>query len=281
MKKKKNYLKKTITIKMVHNTFVPFFDRREFIDDKKTNVWCKRDASFISGKQVDTKSIYNDNIIGVLGVPSFSLDGLCRILLRQQYYRHGFTFYLRSDNYLEKLPLFVAKSFSEDEWFEKGVYFTTSDGGDKYTKDDKFLKSCLIYTCLSNQNKCISFDGSDGRRYQNELCFDDSNKDRLPLALKDLNKMRLDEDEKELLGIWNKIIAKARKTQNYNCEFNYGVYQITKELNTFKEIRSGTKKKKIYDYPELNGDLDTLKVKLKEYYKSHITYKMFKYELLK
>lgn len=37
----------------------------------------------------------------------------------------------------------------------------------------------------------------------------------------------------------------------------------------------------MYDYPQLNGDLDSLRVKLKEYYKSHITEKMFKYELIK
>ena len=37
----------------------------------------------------------------------------------------------------------------------------------------------------------------------------------------------------------------------------------------------------LYDYPSLNGDLEALRVMLKAYYKSHITEKMFKYELLK
>ena len=44
---------------------------------------------------------------------------------------------------------------------------------------------------------------------------------------------------------------------------------------------SGSRKRIVYDYPELNGDLDTLRVMLKTYYKSHITEKMFQYELLK
>ena len=61
-----------------------------------------------------------------------------------------------------------------DSWYEKDMYATTSDGGDAYTKDDDFLKSCLLYTCLSNQNKCLSFLGSDGHMYQNELCLDNS-----------------------------------------------------------------------------------------------------------
>ena len=63
------------------------------------------------------------------------------------------------------------------------------------------------------QNKCLSFDGSDGRRYQNELCFDDK-----ALALKDLKKYAtnkktaLDKEEQKLLELWNKIIYEAKKT---------------------------------------------------------------------
>ena len=68
---------------------------------------------------------------------------------------------------------------------------------------------------------------------------------------------------------------------NYNPDFNYGVYQIKKELNTSKIVGAGKNKKKVYDYPILNGYLDTLRTMLKIYYKSHITEKMFEYELLK
>ena len=39
--------------------------------------------------------------------------------------------------------------------------------------------------------------------------------------------------------------------------------------------------KKMYDYPVLNGNLDTLRIMLKVYYKSHITDKMFEYRLIK
>lgn len=77
------------------------------------------------------------------------------------------------------------------------------------------------------------------------------------------------------------------KTEYYRtAPFNpaketYGVYQITKELNTSKTIGTGKSKKTVYDYPVLNGYLDTMRTMLKAYYKSHITEKMFKYELLK
>lgn len=206
---------------------------------------------------------------------AFALGAINASLLRTRYFG-GRGFYLRSDNYKNKLPLFVAKLFPQDNWYEKDVYFTTSDGGDRYTTDNDFLKSCLIYTCLSNQNKCLSFTGSDDRYYKNELCFD---KDTL--ASKDLKKYTLNEDEEELMALWKRILENAKKTENYNKDLSYGVYQIDKELNTFVLNTEYKTKKRIYDYPELNGDLVTLRVKLKEYYKKYITEKMFRYELVK
>ena len=113
-----------------------------------------------------------------------------------------------------KLPLWVAKLFPQDNWYDKDVYFTTSDGCDAYTHDSDFLKSCLIYTCLSNQNKCLSFDGSDGRYYRNELCFDTTNGDTFASA--DLAKMTLDADEKALMKLWDDILAEAKRTANYD-----------------------------------------------------------------
>lgn len=265
----------------------------------------KKDWKYVKGRQPK----YNPDIIAYLVSKSFMIDPKHYNLVRTNFdtaLKNAYGFWLRSDNYLEKLPMFVAKLLPVDYWYEKDVYFTTADGGDTYTKDPQFLKSCLIYTCLSNQNKCLSFDGSDGRRYQNELCFDNSKTffagfddngnsqpvpqsaiDALPLAVKDLNKYAmakataLDDEEKKLLEVWNEIIAAARKTAGYNPDFNYGVYQISKELNTSKVVGTGKNKKTVYDYPELNGYLDTLRTMLKAYYKSHITEKMFEYELLK
>lgn len=233
----------------------------------------------------------SDDFIGFMNISGFNLDAKSVGLYRNNtLHGHGSCFFLYTDVYIIKLPLFVAKMYPRNEWWEKGecgIYFTTSDGGDTYTHDANFLKTCLIYTCLSNQNKCLTFDGSDGRHYQNELCFDTSNEANLPLAFKDLMEYNchdetvLDEDENELMELWWKILAEARKTKNYDKTKTYGVYQITKELNTFHQEGKGKAKKNIYDYPELNGDLNSLRDKLKEYYKSHITSKMFKYELLK
>ena len=73
--------------------------------------------------------------------------------------------------------------------------------------------------------------------------------------------------------------------------FMYIVYRHAREADPEGELidafrvfdKEGTGKyqKIVYDYPSLNGYLDTLKTMLKEYYKTHITEKMFKYELIK
>lgn len=265
----------SIIIRKVKDTFVPFSDKRVFDTDVISKLTVNNSDGAESFKEVKRNSIYNPNIIGYIRATSFNLNANSRCLTRTITYDalvQSYGFYLRNDNYLEKLPLWVAKVFPQDNWYEKDVYFTSSDGGDAYTYDKDFLKSCLIYTCLSNQNKCLTFDGSDGRHYQNELCFDMDT-----LASRDLKSMNLDEEEKALMDLWYKILDEAKATVNYNPAYTYGVYQITKELNTF--VEDG--KKKVYHYSNLNGDLITLRNRLKDYYKSHITEKMFAYELLK
>ena len=280
-----------IPIKESRTTLIPLAEKRVFSTDVVTSVVCNADGTPIEGyvQPKGKNPLYNDNIIAYMETTEYTPDVKHRNLVRANM-RRGVEkclgFHVRSDAYLKHLPLWCAKMFPQNEWYEKDVYNTTSDGGDAYTRDPQFLKSCLIYTCLSNQNKCLSFNGSDGRRYQNELCFDDSRLDK-PLALQDLEKYAaakttaLDDEEVELMEVWRQILAEAKKTSRYNGEFNYGVYQITKELNTSHVVGTGRTKKTVYDYPVLNGHLDTLRILLKAYYKSHITEKMFKYELLK
>lgn len=274
-------LEQTINVKKVYNSISKYADLRKDDNDVVTSVFCGSDGYEKIGYKYKKgrKPIYNDNIIAYMTAINYPINAVNYRLTRcntKSELEQSFGFHLRSDNYLEKPPVWCAKLFPQDHWYDKDVYFTTSDGGDAYTKDSDFLKTCLIYTCLSNQNKCLSFTGSDGRYYNNELCFDEKT-----LASKDLEKYQLDKTEEELIELWKKILEGAKKTKNYNKDINYGVYQITKELNTFKTEIVGTSKKKVYDYPELNGDLDTLRVKLKNYYNTHIREKMFEYELVK
>ena len=274
---------KRITLKKSYRTFLDYYDKRTFPTDEKTKVWVAREGVELNNPKADIPAIWNDNIIGNLGAPAFALDAKNRYLVRGSYYHHGCVFILRKDNYQIKLPLWVAKCFPQDNWYEKDIYNTTSDGGDAYTYDDSFLKSCLLYTALSNQNKCLSFWGSDGRYYRNELTLDDTNGDTVASA--DLTRLFAkyppDCEEQKLINLWRSIMEEATATDGYDSSITYGVYQIAKELNTFTVTGSGRSKRKVYNYPDLNGNLDALRTTLKEYYKSHITKKMFEYQLLK
>lgn len=261
-----------IVVKKCLSTLTKIFDNRKFSGDLPGTVCCEADGTE-STKQCYRDILVNENIIGYLRAFSFGIDPKNYCLTRCVSKNALGGFYLRSDNYLTELPLFCAKMFPQDKWYEKDVYFTTADGGDRYTRDNDFLKSCLIYTCLSRYNKCLSFNGSDGRFYRNELCF---HKDAL--ANVDLKKFKLDTDEKELLEVWGRVLDKAEKTGKMIDSFTYGPYQIEQEINTFVKTEDG---KNVYDYPELNSELNTLKVLLKKYYTTHIREKMFEYELVK
>lgn len=273
----------TLTVRKVYKTLADSIPKIVDNNDVETNVCCASDGvpevyTLTKGR----KPVYNDNIIGYYVVGGYAVAPINRYLVRCNW-KSGISKtmgnHLRIDNYKDILPMFCAKMYPQENWYEKDVYFTTSDGGNAYTKDMVFIKSCLIYVCLSNQNKCLSFIGCDGRYYRNELCFDTTNGDTVASA--DLATMTLDAESKKLMVLWENILAEAKKTANYNPELTYGVYQITKELNTSHEEGVGTSKKIVYDYPNLNSYLVSLRDNLKAYYKSHIIDKMFKYELLK
>ncbi len=273
-----------LNIPKVYNNISELSDKRNDPNDieSETDIavvgadgYEKKNWVFSKGR----KPKYNDNIIAYMVSKSFMIDAKQYNLIRTNFdtaLKNSYGFWLRRDNYLEKLPLFVSKLLPMDKWYEKEVYFTTSDRGDAYASDSEFLKSCLIYTCLSNQNKCISFNGSDGRFYRNELCFD---KDTL--ASTTLGSLTLDDEEGNLKELWEKILSEAKSTHKYNDSYSYGIYQIEAELNTFHMEGTGKKRRKVYDYVSLNSDLESLKTNLKAYYKSHIQEKMFTYELVK
>lgn len=263
-------INKSIEIKKAHSTLENFADKREFKDDVKTTVWSNANGYEKFGKN-EGQPLYNKNIVGWLRAKGYSCDPMNTQFIRQMIYINR-GFYLRSDNFLDKLPLFCAKLYPQKNWYERDIYFTTADGGEEYTKDSNFLKCCLIYACLSPRNHCLSFEGSDKRFYQNELCFDTNT-----IATKTLKKYKLNKTEKDLVNLFEQILKEAKKTTNYNSKYKYGTYQIDKELNTFTKDEEN----KIYDYPELNTKLIELKNKLSKYYEETIQQKLFQYQLLK
>ena len=159
----------------------------------------------------------------------------------------------------------------------------SGDGADRFHKDVKkgrlreYLLKCLLFTVLEPQNHIREFVGSDGRHYKNQLCLDETNGETL--AGKTLMAMTKNDEENILLSLWSKIINQAKQTANYNPGYNYGLYQIKTELNTFHtDPDTG---ENIPDYPELNGNVETLASRIKDYYLKEIVPTLFEYEFLK
>ncbi|TAN58544.1 hypothetical protein EPN15_00610 [Patescibacteria group bacterium] len=265
---------RNISVKKVYKSFYMYNDKRTFDDDQETDI--VEEGPIDAKRNTKRRTIYNKNIIAHLRASSFNLDQLSLSLTRLPTYQNlvkSMGFYLRTDNFIEKLPLFAAKLYPQKNWYERDVYFTTADGGDRYLKDKDFLKTCFIFACLSQRNHCRSFDGSDGLFYKNELCFDKGT-----LASNKVKNYKLTKDEQDLLDTFNDMLAKAKHSKNYNKKYTYGTYQIDEELNTrFKNENDEW----IYDYPELNTAINSLKTKLVKYYEAVIQPKLFEYELLK
>lgn len=266
-----------LNVKKIYSGISEYNDKRTFPSDIQSKIVCLpsgyQKTDWIPKKK---NSIHNENIIAYMVVIGNAIDAKHRYLTRLPYYvgiEQSFGFYLRSDNYIEKLPIFCAKLYPQDEWYETDIYFNTSDRGYEYTKDSDLLRRCLIYICLSYDNKCRSMVGTDNNLYQNELCFDGDT-----IAVKDIAKMHLTDSDMEVINLYQSILDLVKKKPEYNPMFRYGLWQIDTDINLSWNDEYGNK---IFKYPELNGHISVLKNKLKHYYKNNICELLFKYELLK
>lgn len=275
-----------LPIKKIHNSFSSkYYDKRKF-DDDNVGVACYSDGLEETKRKLSLTPLFNKNIVAYLAPKGNGFDKPdlnCTLTTTAFYNAHGF--YLRKDNYLEKLPMFAASRYItyNRAWTERARIMKSADGAKNFYTDvsngklQQFLLKCLLFTCLEMQNHMRTFTGSDGRFYRNELCFDDTNGDTI--ALKDIKKLALGEKEKTLLKQWKTVLQYAKKANNYDPTMTYGVYQIFAELDTsHKDETTGAT---IWDNVELHTALEGLKTLVKEYYNSEIVPVLFKYEFLK
>ena len=275
-----------IKIERIFNSYSEkYFDTRKFIDDENS-VLCELNGKEISsGKKIRIKPLFNENILGYMAVYSSGFDNPdlhSSLLIAGRYDGNGF--FLRNDNFMEKLPMFAASRYITYNrfWTERARIMKSADGADSYLQAVKngkiftMLQKILLFTCLETQNHMRTFTGSDGRFYRNQLCLDCSNGNTL--AKEKLANFIPNEQEQQLLKQWDLVLENAKKTANYDRTMTYGVYQIIDELNT---SHKDEKNKTVYDYPELNGHLNTLKQLVKKYYLDEIVPFLFEYEFLK
>lgn len=265
-------------------------------------IWSAFNGQEGRDKTLAVNAKYNVDIIGYLTAQASTFENdssMTHLLRNTQYNGHGF--HLRAANYLIKLPMFAAgwwKAYRPN-WWEIGVYYRSGDGKVAFEKDvkagklDHWLNQVLFYTCLENYNKIRSLEGSDGRWYYNELSLD-NNKGNVDdpmdksepktLASQQLSDFldNLNDDEAKMYQLWQRILKEAKVTKNYDKRLNYGIYQINDELNTsHKETNSRGKATTVYDYPQLNGDLNTMRGLITDYYHKYVMPNLFKYEFIK
>lgn len=288
IEKKENTLiqYKNLKVAKVYSMFSrKFYDKRTFENDCP-GIIAEFDGTESTRKAQGINPIQNLNILGYLSVKGNNFDNpdsSVHLLRVGEYDGHGF--YLRKDNYLEKLPMFCASRYItyNRSWTERARIMKSADGADKFAKDVKsgklqqFLLKCLLFTCVEMQNHMRTFVGSDGRFYRNELCLDDTNGETI--ALHDIKKLSCNEKENCILKQWQTVLQYAKKSKAYNPALTYGVYQIFAELDTsHKDDITGDT---VWDNVELHSALSALKSLVKEYYNSEIVPILFKYEFLK
>lgn len=275
-----------IPVKKVHSSFSQkYYDKRTFEGDVKGIASEANGLEFTGGRQLRVNPIYNNNIVGYLAVKGSGFDNpdLNATLTTTGFY-NACGFFMRNDNFIEKLPMFAAGRYItyNRAWTERSRIMKTGDGSDSYLRDvqkgklNKILLKVLLFTLFDTQNHMRSFEGTDGRFYRNELCLDTSTGPTL--ASLSLAEFKPNKKEKEILELWESILAQAKQTEEYNPTLTYGLYQIIEELNICYKNEENTL---IYKYPALNGNLSSMKTLIKGYYMEEIVPFLFDYEFLK
>lgn len=277
-----------LDVNKIHSTYSQkYFDKRRFPDDVSGSVLCEKNGTEkTSTNSIRVKPILNPNIIGYMAVYSSGFDNpdnMSSLLTAARYDGNGF--YLRKDNYLEKLPMFAASRYItyNREWTERARIMKSADGCERFKNDvangslKQFLLKCLLFTVLEPQNHMRSFIGSDGRKYLNQLTLDTTNGETL--ASRDIAALQLNDTERRLIQQWEKVLDDAKSTEEYDDSINYGLYQIRFELN--KVIEDTETGERIIKYPSLNGNIKTLASMVKDYYNQEIVPILFQYEFLK
>lgn len=262
-----------------------YYDKRAFDSDIPGIVVLGFDGNECKSKGRIIPRL-NDNIMAYMTIDTSGFDNPdihASLLTTALYNAHGF--FLRKDNYLEKLPMFCASRYItyNRAWTERARIMKSADGADRFNADvasgklAQFLLKCLLFTCTEMQNHMRSFTGSDGRFYRNELCLDGTNGETI--ALRDIKGLVVGKKEQDILEQWKTVLKWAKRAENYNPALTYGVYQIFAELDTshVDETTGNT----IWDNVELHTALAGLKTLVKEYYNSEIVPVLFEYEYLK
>lgn len=281
-----------IDVKKIHNVISDkMYDLRKFENDTETGIMCGFNGKEDSKEHiVCVNPIDNDNILGYMIAAGATTGnpGLTGGLLVQTMY-NGHGFYLRKDNFLEKLPAFAAAVYcAEDKtWWYRDVLGKSADGYDRYITDvrsgklNNWLIKVMLWTCWTKHNHMYSQVGSNGHEYINELTLNQNSFADETLSLAVAGGYTFSSRENKLIHLWNRILDQTKSAQHaleYNPSFKYNLFQIDKDMNgTHKNIDGET----VYNDGDLNNMIVEFKKEVNKYYLEEIAPNLFKYEFLK
>lgn len=275
-----------LDVRRVHDSVSKvYYDKRAIPDENRNGILCGLDGLEKVGGVRRNKPAHGDQIIGYMVTHSSGFDNPdldSSLLVGGRYDGNGF--YLRKDNYLQKMPLFAMSRYItyNREWTQRARIMKSGDGAVRFNADvasgklDQWLRKCLLFTCVESQNHMRSFTGSDGRFYRNELCMDTTNGSTI--ASEDLAKLDVGEPEQRVINQWNVLLEAAKGTSEYNPALTYGVYQIRVEIDTSYKDEDG---KTVWNNVEVHSAYQTLKSLVRDYYNGEIVPTLFEYEFLK
>ncbi len=247
------------------------------IKKKHTNITKLLDNYKITIDKNNLRIPENDEL-GLLFSTSSTLDSLNGGLFNRLTYRTelvtsaGLKLTKLTKHNLKLLSVIqCVNCYRPTNYYEKEVVMKCADKNMYFQNDNMLLEDSLLFVLLSEQTKCKS-----NNAMLNQLCLSQNTvSDKLLSNIQINNK---------LIPLWNDVLEELKKCKDYNSDYNYGLYQIEKDINIKIESGSITKTGttiKVLKYPVLDEKIKTLKLELKTFYNEKIVPKLFEYELLK
>lgn len=286
----------TVVGKKAYTKLSDKFNDKELIKRStiKDGENCLKDGSKYAGAQMlRTSGKWDDDFLAYSIQDTGNIDApaLNSLLVTTCMY-NGNGSYLTRSNALHTLPANSVGQFKSmiSSYKYNGFINKTADGYDRYMEDvnngtlTPFLLKNLFWASTNALSRTRSIyghlDGVDDHLYINHFTLDNSAQSNYAMETLKAHKFfdSMTDKEEVIYNLFTEIIEQAKLTDGYNEEFNYGIYQIINELNTFEKDEKG---KRVYHYPELNGNINTLKTLTKQYYIDELVDTFWEYEFLK
>lgn len=287
-----------IVRKSYNNLSKTMYDRRkiERTNDNDNGILVSVQGNEnLSGTTVRrVKPISSEHVVGYMDSHSFELENggqITKLLVAAVYDGNGC--YLWDDDWITRIPAFSAGFYKciTNKWYDS-IYSKSGDGAERYFADIKegklnnWLIKNMIWVCMTRNAKMYSLNGSDGRKYINQLCFGQNTLADEILSKAFEHDFEYNDKERELFNCWNRILTAVKETEEYTEHeedgFTYGTHMIVQEIcKEYTTINSDGEEVKLRKNNEIYENIKDFEKKLDTYYISNIAPTLKEYEFIK